>query len=115
MRENLEGVRVFIRPGFTDMRKHINGLSAIVQEEMGEDALDGSLYLFLGSCRKRLKVLYWDDNGFCLWYKRLESDRFPWPKEAGEKIEIDGELLSMLLSGIDFFKAHKKLYFKKAV
>ena len=75
-------VRIFVRPGSTDMRKQINGLAAIVQENLRLDPLDGSLYLFLGKDRKRLKALYWDRNGFCMWQKRLERDRFPWPKDG---------------------------------
>jgi transposase len=107
-------VRIFVRPGSTDMRKQINGLAAIVQENLRLDPLDGSLYLFLGKDRKRLKALYWDRNGFCMWQKRLERDRFPWPKDEGEARELDGDRLAMLLSGIDFWNAHETLFFTKA-
>ena len=67
-----ERVRVFVRPGATDLRKQINGLAAITQTDMGQDALSGNLYLFSNADRRLLKALYWDRNGFCLWQKRLE-------------------------------------------
>jgi transposase len=71
--------RVFVRMGFTDMRKQINGLSAIIQELKPEGPFDGSYYVFCGKTRKSIKIVYWDKNGFCLWLKRLEQDSFPWP------------------------------------
>jgi transposase len=106
---DLSTVKIFVRPGATDMRKQINGLSVIVQMEMKQNALNGSLYLFSGKNRKHLKILYWDKSGFCLWMKKLEVDRFPWPKDTRQAFEITGEELKMLLSGIDFFHAHKEL------
>jgi transposase len=72
---------------------------------------NGNLYLFCNRYRNRLKILYWDKNGYCLWLKRLEKDKFPWPKNEGEVREITIEKLKMLLSGIDFFKAHKNINF----
>ncbi len=107
-------VRVHIKPGPTDMRKQINGLSVIVEEEFGEELFSGNLFLFCNKNRKRLKILYWDRNGFCMWLKRLEKDRFPWPKNGEEAREITTEELSMILKGIDFFKAHKNLHFSTA-
>jgi transposase len=110
---DLERVRIFVRPGSTDMRKQINGLAAIVQEGMREDPLNGSLYLFQGKTKRILKALYWDRNGFCLWQKRLEKDRFPWPGEGEEARELNREQLTMLLDGIDFWNAHRTLVVAK--
>lgn len=90
------------------MRKQINGLATVVRDGLGHDPLDGSLYLFAGRCRKRLKILYWDRNGFCLWQKRLEEDRFPWPKEVGAARLITAQQLGFLLEGIDFWRAHPR-------
>ncbi|MCG7850999.1 MAG: IS66 family insertion sequence element accessory protein TnpB [Methanosarcinaceae archaeon] len=106
-------VNIFIKPGPTDMRKQINGLSIIIEEDINADPLSGSLYLFCNKDRRRLKILYWDRNGFCLWLKRLEENRFPWPKNGDEVMEITREQLAMLLDGIDFFNAHKKLNFSR--
>ena len=110
---DLSKVRIFVRPGSTDMRKAVNGLSLIVQEEMGQDPFSGSVYLFCNRSRKILKAVYWDKTGFWLSQKRLEEDRYPWPQDEEAVRELTGEQLQMLLGGIDFFKAHKELFYKK--
>ena len=102
-----------MRPGSTDLRKAANGLSAIVQDDMRQDPFSGSVYLFCNRERKLLKAVYWDKTGFWLSQKRLEEARYPWPEDESEVRELTGEQLGMLLSGIDFFKAHKELYYKK--
>ncbi len=106
-------ITIYIRPGITDMRKQINGLSILTDDEMGKDSGDGNLYLFCSKNRKQLKCIYWDKNGFCLWQKKLEQDKFPWPMTEEEVQEIDFEKLKLLLSGIDFWKAHKEIKFKE--
>jgi transposase len=98
---------LYIRPGITDMRKQIGGLSVVVQEELERDPFASALFLFCNRQRRILKALWWDRNGFCMWQKRLEKDRFPWPKGEGEAQQISNAELKMLLSGIDFWKAHK--------
>src|SRR5215469_11299141 len=110
---DLNKARIFIRPGTTDLRKAVNGLSAMVQEEMKQDPFSGSVYLFCNSGRKLLKAVYWDKTGFWLSQKRLEQNKFPWPQDEVEAKNFQGEELRMLLAGIDFFKAHKEVYFKK--
>ena len=108
-------VRMFVKPGPTDMRKQINGLSIIVAEELAMDPLDGSLFLFCNKQRRILKVIYWDPNGFCLWLKKLEKDKFPWPAKLAEATEITQQQFSFLLQGIDFWNAHKKLEFRSVL
>jgi len=110
---NLNEVRIFLRPGTTDLRKAVNGLSAIVQETMKQDVFSGSVYLFCNRGRKLLKAVYWDKTGFWLSQKRLEENRFPWPVDESEARELTAEELQMLLAGIDFFKAHKELKYRK--
>jgi transposase len=102
-------VRIFVRPGATDLRKQINGLAAMAQGEMSQDLFSGSLFVFCNKTRKILKVLYWDRTGFALWQKKLERHRFPWPKteEAAKEIVVDQ--FRMVLDGIDFWNAHQKL------
>ncbi|MBF9019066.1 MULTISPECIES: IS66 family insertion sequence element accessory protein TnpB, partial [unclassified Oceanispirochaeta] len=68
-----------------------------------------SIFLFCNRERKILKALYWDNNGFCLWQKKIEKETFPWPKDEAEAQNITYEQLKLLLSGIDFWKAHKTL------
>lgn len=109
MKIDLESARIFVRPGATDMRKHINGLAAIVEGTMKGNPLSGDLYLFSNRQRSVLKVIYWDRNGFCLWLKRLEKDRFPWPDDEEAAREITKDEVTMLLRGIDFWREHKEL------
>jgi transposase len=109
MNINWEKVKIYLRPGGTDMRKQINTLSEFVEREMKDNPLSGNLYVFCGKNRSRIKVLYWDRNGFCLWQKRLEKHKFPWPKTSEEAREISKDEMFMLLKGIDFFKEHKEL------
>lgn len=115
MTRDFTDVPIFIRPGYTDMRKAANGLSIMVSEVMEMSPLDGSLYLFCNRERRILKALYWDRNGFCLWQKKLEKHRFPWPATEEDVRRIRYDQLSMLLDGIDFFGAHSELYDKAIV
>ena len=109
---DLRNIPIYVRPGATDMRKAINGLSIIASEQMELDPLSGALFLFCNRFRRNLKALLWDRNGFWLMQKRLERDRFPWPQteEAAKAITLDQ--LRMLLEGIDFWNAHLPLNVK---
>lgn len=104
-------LRLFVKPGPTDMRKQINGLSIIVQEQLQLDPFTGNLFLFCNRTKRLVKVIYWDRNGFCMWVKRLEKDKFSWPINSEEVREITLDQFKMLLDGIDFWRAHKKLKF----
>ena len=110
---DLSKTRIFIRPGYTDLRKATNGLTVMVEQQMAGQPFSGNVYLFCNKERRLLKALWWDRNGFWLSQKRLEKDKFPWPQTEEEAREISTEELTMLLSGIDFFRAHKELYYKK--
>jgi len=107
--------RVFIRPGKTDFRKSINGLSVLVQEHMQSDPFDGNLYVFCNRTKTMLKILYWDRNGFCLWHKRLEEDKFHWPRTPEEVHEITRDEYYWLMQGLDFYNAHKNRRYRHAV
>lgn len=106
-------VKIFIKPGHTDFRKQINGLINIIAEEMKMDPLSSHLFLFCNRSKNRLKIVYWDRTGFCLWLKRLEKDKFPWPKDGSDTLEIDVGKLRMLLRGIDFWNAHREVKYSK--
>ena len=110
---DISRVKIFLRPGTTDLRKAVNGLTIIVQEAIKQDPFSGSVYLFCNRGRKLLKAVYWDKTGFWLSQKRLEKSKFPWPQDESETRELTSEELQMLLDGIDFFKAHKEVIFKK--
>ncbi len=104
---------VFIAVGATDMRKAINGLSMIVEENFDDDLFSGNLFAFCNRRRDIIKILFWGQNGFCLWHKRLEKDRFYWPESEDEVVNISGQQLSWLLAGLDIEDAHKKLCFNQ--
>jgi len=93
-------VKVFLATGMTDLRKSINGLSALVEEEMILSPFTGALFGFCNRKRDLIKLLYWDQNGFALWMKRLEKDRFPWPESSQQRLDITGRELRWLLDGL---------------
>ena len=96
------------------MRKQINGLALIVQEQMQLSPFDPALFVFCNGQRRILKALYWGRTGFCLWMKRLENHRFPWPRNATEaRQQIDESQLRLLLSGVDFWGAHEEVFYSK--
>ena len=102
-------IKIYLKPGPTDMRKSINGLVAIISNFMKLDPFSGYLFLFVNHKRDLMKLVYWDKNGFALWYKRLEKDKFPWPITEETTMELSIEELDWLLSGIDFFHKHKEV------
>jgi len=103
--------RVFLAVGHTDMRKAINGLSIMVEQDMALNPFSGDLFVFCNRARTIIKILYWDTNGFCLWHKRLEKHRFKWPTSVDEVVAIGARQLNWLLAGLDFTSAHEQLYY----
>lgn len=97
------GVRIYLATGPVDMRQGFDRLAALVKEFLGYDPLSGHLFLFVGRGRDRLKLLYWDHDGFALWYKRLEKGIFRLPRAEAKavSVELKASELAMLLEGID--------------
>lgn len=93
--------RVYLALGVTDLRKSINTLSIVVQEQMGGDLFSGSLFAFCNRRRDIVKILFWDRNGFCLFQKRLEKDRFKWPESSEEGMSLTQRELMWLLDGME--------------
>lgn len=108
---NPGNARVYIATGATDMRKAINGLSLLVADQMELDPMSGQLFCFCNRKKDIIKILYWDRNGFCLWHKRLEKDRFRWPESSEEVLSLNGHELSWLLDGLEWnqCQAHQAL------
>lgn len=96
------GVRVWLACGVTDLRNDFDGLAGLVQTQLAEDAFSGQLFVFRGRRGDRIKILWWDGDGLCLFAKRLERGRFVWPQATSGSVHLSGAQLSMLLEGIDW-------------
>jgi len=105
---------VYLYTGIVDMRKSIDGLAALVEQELELSALSDTLFVFCNRSRDKIKLLYWERNGFVLWYKRLEKQRFKWlqPASTGSAV-LTGYQLNLLLDGLDIFnnKPHETLFY----
>lgn len=97
------GVRIFLCVRPTDMRRGFDRLAEMVCSSLGQDPLLGGLFVFRSRGGDRLKILYWDRDGYALWYKRLEEGTFRFPAVAAgeEGLEVKASDLAMLLEGID--------------
>ena len=110
-----DSLKVYLHRDPIDFRKAINGLSVIVSDEMGLSPFDKALFVFCNKRRTQLKVLYWDSTGFALWQKRLEKEKFKWPRRSDLAIlVIDAEQWKWLLRGFDItqIKPHHMLKFE---
>lgn len=94
-------VRIFLCREPADMRRSFDGLARMAVEFMGADPLTGHLFVFRNKRCDRLKVLYWDRDGYALWYKRLEAGAFRFPELADGKAEVSAAELALILEGID--------------
>lgn len=107
--------KIYLYRPYTDFRKGIQGLSAIVQGEMELSPFKRYLFLFCNRSRDKIKVLYWDETGFALWYKCLEKEKFRWPTHLQEEtVSVDLGKMEKFLSGLNPWQlAHKKLRYQK--
>ena len=105
-------VTVYLYSEPVDMRKSIDGLSVLVEQEMALSPSMEALFVFCNRGRDKIKLLCWERNGFIVWYKRLEKQRFRWPG-AGETISLTGRELNWLLDGFDLFnnQPHAPVFF----
>jgi transposase len=108
-------VRVYLCLAPCDMRRSFDGLHALVRDHLELDAFAGHLYLFFSRRKDRLKILYWDRDGFALWAKRLEEGSFAVPDSEADArcIEMTSEELAALLSGIDFSQAARRRRYRR--
>jgi transposase len=101
------GVQVYLAAGATDMRKGFDGLAALVQTQLSEEAFSGQLFVFRARAGDRVKILRWSGDGLCLFAKRLERGRFIWPQATHGTVSLTGAQLSMLLEGIDWRRVER--------
>jgi transposase len=109
--------QVYLALGATDMRKSINTLAVIVEGKLRLNLFSGHMFAFCNRRRDIIKVLYWDRNGFCLWLKRLEKDRYRWPESEEEVMELSRNELKWLVDGMEIssYRQHRRLNYSSVI
>lgn len=116
MKSIFEFQKIFIHRSPVDMRKGVSGLSAVVAEEMGLDLKSSSLFIFTNRRRTLMKMIYFDRSGFALWFKKLEEEKFPWPKNFEEStIQIEASDMKLLLDGVNVWTRFVDVNFERVV
>jgi len=108
-------VRIWLATGATDLRKSFDTLAELVRQQLGGDPLSGQLFVFRNKRADRVKLLYWDEDGFVILYKRLEAGTFRFPQAEATGVEIRAADLQMLLDGIDLDSVHRQKRFRRPV
>ena len=107
--------KVLLYREFADMRKQITGLSAMIEEVLGLSPFEPALFVFVNKRRDLMKAVYWDLSGFAMWVKRLDAEKFPWPKRIPDMVlSITPQQMEWLLEGYNIWemKRHKELQLK---
>lgn len=106
--------RVYLYRDPVDFRKSYRGLSAIIEQEIGNDPFAGELYVFINRQRNKIKCLFWERNGFVLYYKALAEEKFRWPKPKESLMTVTGQQMNWLLDGYDIsqLQGHKTLQYE---
>jgi transposase len=109
-------LRVFLYRKPTDMRKSFHGLVALTEAELKEDPLSGSMFVFLNRRRDRVKILYWGQTGFCIWYQQLQKGTYQLPRaesfDQRDVLEVSRCQLSLILDGIELSSARQRARFQ---
>ena len=113
----INGAQVYVVLGNTDMRKAIDGLSTLVAGPLGLNPFSGHIFVFSNRSRTAIKLLVWDRNGFWICHKRLEKERFRWPRSESEVMSMTSRELHWLLDGLDPTKidGHRTLDYSQIV
>lgn len=99
-------IRVLVATRPVDFRKGMNGLAALVKEQLGADPFSGVIYVFRSKRADRIKLLFWDGSGVCLFAKRLEEGKFRWPRIEDGVMRLSAAQLSALIEGLDWARVH---------
>jgi len=98
------------------MRKSFHGLIALTESELQQDPLSGSLFVFVNRRRDRIKILYWGQSGFCIWYQQLQQGTYQLPRHESlddqDTLEVTRSQLSLILDGIDLMSARQRRRFQ---
>lgn len=109
--------KIFLYTQHADLRRGYDGLAAIVQDAMGEDPLSGSLFAFVNKRANRIKLLYWDDDGYAIWMKRLEKGSLELPTirdTQAASLKITASQLSLMLEGIELASIRRRKRYRRA-
>jgi len=114
LRPNIRIPKIYLYRQAVDFRKSHRGLSAIVEMELGHSPFTGMIYVFRNRAFNKLKILFWENNGFVLYYKSLAEEKFYWPDANTQLLTINGEQLNWLLDGYDIarMRPHKVLHYE---
>jgi transposase len=107
---NLSDIRIFLCRTPIKMQYSFDTLMGLAQKVFDQDPLAGHLFLFFNRDRNRVKILFWDQDGFCIWYKRLEAGTFQFPETASEEqgIELNYSQLTRILGGLDLRNGRRR-------
>jgi transposase len=107
---NLSDVRIFLCMTPIKMHYSFDTLMGLAQTVFDQNPLSGHLFLFFNRDRNRVKILFWDQDGFCIWYKRLEAGTFQFPEAINEEqgIELDYSQLTKILGGVDLRNGRRR-------
>lgn len=112
---SLPPVRILLCTHHADMRKSFDGLAQLVRELLAADPFSGQLFIFRNKRGDRVKLLYWDEDGFVIWYKRLEEGTYRFPTTVGDQygVEIRAADLAMLLDGVDLSSIKRQKRYRR--
>ncbi len=105
-------VKVYLCKQVTDMRRSFDGLAMMVQNIVKQDPLSGHMFVFRNKRGNMMKLLYWDNDGYAIWYKRLEKGKFSWPSNIQEGMAIDSRDFAMILEGVKLSRTAKEKRFR---
>jgi transposase len=108
-------VRIWLATQATDLRKSFDSLAELVRRQLERDPLSGQLFVFRNKRADRVKLLYWDEDGFVIVYKRLEAGTFRFPQADAAGVEIRAADLQMLLDGIDLSSVKRQKRYRRPV
>lgn len=118
MRPSNDLPEVYLCQSAVDFRKGINGLSVLVEGTLELNPFSEHLFVFTNRSRDKIKILYWEYSGFCLWQKQLDKEKFKWPRHlSGEVVALNGQQLNWLLDGYDLchMRPHKTLSYESVL
>ena len=108
-------IRVFVAAGVSDLRRGFDGLAQLARDQLEQDPLSGHLFVFANRRRDRVKILYWDGDGWALWAKRLEKGSYNWPRADAARVELNAAELAALLGGIDLAATRRRVRYVRPV